>query len=505
MAATPTPRNARQVLARWSRALTVWGQYRSNGLLLDAAVVLMVLIAAGAVYSWRWLELFPLIEFREQSNFHLSLSWLWDQITLDGPNIWSVPYLFNSTVGDVCGIAIGCTNAILMAINLVSAALLYALVRRLAGWRVLSMAAAVLWLASLPVLDSLAWQATNLDKLSLLFVLVGMHIALSYYRRRYTLERCLVANGVLLLVVVLAHNCKPAAWVIVPGMLLLPVIGGGQRAWTWICYLLAPGAYAVIQAGYVLRSTAQDPFTLEHVYGGDPVGNVTLFAGYLTGSLSATVGGAVFLSALTIVVIVGLVRRVPHARAGAWAYIVFGGALAMPARTLHASAFYMLVPAAFLAILSALALLVAIELTGRRWVAVPVIGALVFVSVYSWNLATSRAAYGALQVQSHNFRASFPAIAAAVSRNRVRALLFVVPEDNFLAYRFAPRDVEQYIWGSKTDFDDRISLLGSQALRVRGLRRGETAVKFDAAMRLIAIDRGPIHPQQTITPRMNRA
>lgn len=159
---------------QWVRAIAVWTATRRNGLALDAAVVVVVLLA-GLAYSWRWLELFPLIEFRQQANFHLSFGWLWDQVTLDGPNIWSVPFYFNSRVGELCGTSVGCTNAFLIGINLVSAALLYALVRRLAPWRLLAAAVTAAWLIGLPVLDSVTWQATNLDKLGALFVLVGAH------------------------------------------------------------------------------------------------------------------------------------------------------------------------------------------------------------------------------------------------------------------------------------------------------------------------------------------
>lgn len=473
---------------QWVRAIAVWTATRRNGLALDAAVVLVVVLLAGLAYSWRWLELFPLIEFRQQANFHLSFGWLWDQVTLDGPNIWSVPFYFNARVGELCGTSVGCTNAFLIGINLGSAVLLYALVRRLAPWRLLAAAVTAAWLIGLPVLDSVTWQATNLDKLGVLFVLVGVHIALSFYRRGYSLERCLVANGLLLCVVVLAHNCKPAAWVIVPAMLLLPVMGGGQGAWTWIRYLLASATYAVIQGTEVLRRINADAFYSDHVSSGDVPANLRSYLGYLTGSLTATTASLVI---AVVLVVVGLVRRVAHARAALWALVIFGGALAVAARAAYPSVFYMMVPSALLALLTALVIVVAIELAGRRWALLPIVLAAVLGAGYGWNIAESRQAYSALEGQSATFRAALPAIASKVPRADTKQLILVMPAANYLAYKFAPEDVEQYIYGDKTEFDRRITRITDAEYNARGLRAGEFAAIFDIDSRLVDVIRGP--------------
>ncbi len=409
---------------------------------MDALILAFVLAVPGALYSWRWLELFPLIEFRQQINFGLPFSWFWDQITLDGPNIWATAFYFNSTLGRVCGTNIACLNSALLAVNLLSASLLYLLVRRFTISRLAAALAATLWLVSLPVLDTMAWQATNLDKLSALFVLLGLNVGISFYRRSASINRALIANAVLFVIVVLAHNAKPAAWVLVPLLVLMPIIGGGQRWLPWLGNLIAPALYAGFQSAHVLRLVAADEFYSAHVGSGDIPYNLRTYVGYLTGTLDATLAGLAAAVVGTGALAVVLWRRAPCARAALWLFLGGIGSLVIPARTGSPSVFYMTVAAALAVGFVALLSVAVWEATPRTWMPVVAGSALAVLAIYGVTVAHTQTAYDVVRTQSANFRAALPTIAREAPREGSSGLLLVVPDANLIAYRFAPGEVE---------------------------------------------------------------
>jgi len=474
-----------QPLVAYARAVPGW--------MRDAMLLVLVLGIPGVWYSSRWLGLFPLIEFRQQASWELPFSWLWDQITLDGPNIWSVPFYFNGVVGRICGASVPCTNTLLLSLNLITATLLYFLVRRLAPWRLLAAAASSIWLLSIPVLDSMSWQATNLDKLSALLVLVGVHVGLSFQRRSYSLERCLVGNGLLLVIVMLAQNCKPAAWVLVPALVLLVVIPGGQSPWTWWRYLLAPATYAVFQSVHVLQLIRADAFYTEHVSGGDIALNVRTDLAYLTGLSAPSTAAIVAAVALLTVVVIGLVRRAPHARAAGWAGIVLVGSLAIPSRAIYPSAFYLVVPAALFALLVALAVVVATEVLPARWRVIPIAVLMLLGMGYLGNISETRHQYDVLEVSSANFRAALPTIAAQAPRTRGWRLALVFDGENPVRYRFAPEAVERFIYGNDTSFDRRISAVAASQVDMAHPPPKTSYAVFDSQLHLERIIVGPAH------------
>ena len=77
-------------------------------------------VSVGLVWSWRWLDLFPLIEFRQQIEFNLPFKWLLENILLSGVNIWSIPFYFNTLLGQTCGTELYCLNGSILAIVIVT-------------------------------------------------------------------------------------------------------------------------------------------------------------------------------------------------------------------------------------------------------------------------------------------------------------------------------------------------------------------------------------------------
>ncbi len=453
----------------------------------DAVLLSVVLLIPGVWFSSQWLRLFPLVEFRQQAFFNLPFQWLWDQITFEGSNIWSVPFYFNSTLGHVCDTNVGCYNAALLSLNLITAVLVYTLVRRMVPWRLLAAFAATIFLLSVPVLDSLAWQATNLDKLSALLVMAGLHIGLSFYRRGFSRRACWWANGVLFVLVVLSQNSKSAAWVLVPMLFLLPVAGGGQRLRTWWRYLIAPTAYAIPQSIHVLQLIRNDAFYSAHVSDGDVPRNAQAYVSYLGGLLDPSPGVLIAATVAVGVIVVGLVRRAPHARVATWMLLGVVGSLVIPVRTVYPSPFYMVVPAALTAVLLVLVVALLLEMTPREMWLAPAVLALVAFGLYCMNVSSSEARYDLLESSSANYRAALPVIAAHVRRDQVKGLILALDASNSTAYRMAPDDVEQFIWGDKTAFNARVVTSPPTPLDVRHWPKDMAVATFDGQMHLTRV------------------
>jgi hypothetical protein len=114
------------------------------------------------------------------------------------------PLWSTAATGSVCGLNIPCLDAPNIAVILACTVLLYLLILRLLHNRWIAAGSACLWASSLVVLDSVAWQATVLDKLVTLFSLLALHAVISSVRWR----RTVLANVVVFVPVLLAYNCK---------------------------------------------------------------------------------------------------------------------------------------------------------------------------------------------------------------------------------------------------------------------------------------------------------
>ncbi len=220
--------------------------------------------------------------------------------------------------GTACGQNIECVNSFPIAFLLASGLLLFVLIFRLFGSRLLAMAASGIWFFSLPVFDAISWQATTYDKLCALFVLVDLNLALWFFHRHGTRVTISVANVLLLVPVVLAYNSKGSSFVLVPALVLLPLIGCSQGFWRWQRNLVLPIAYALAHNISAYALVQDDANYRRHVTSGQPWSNFKLFLAYLTGSyFGLRLVSVVMLLTAVVLVSVGVVRRLAPGRIGA--------------------------------------------------------------------------------------------------------------------------------------------------------------------------------------------
>ncbi len=317
--------------------------------------------------------------------------------------------------------------------------------------------------------------------------MAGLHIGLSFYRRGFSARACWWANGVLFVLVVLSQNSKPAAWVLVPMLFLLPVAGGGQRLRTWWRYLIAPTAYAVPQSIHVLQLIRNDAFYGAHVSGGDVPRNAQAYVSYLGGLLDPSPGVFIAATVAVGVIVVGIVRRAPHARVTTRMLLGVVGSLVIPIRTVYSSLFYMVLPAALTAVLLMLVVALLLEMMPREMWLAPVVLALVAFGLYCTNVSANQARYDGVEASSANYRAALPIIAAHVRRNQVKGLILGFGPSNSFASRMAPDDVEQFIWGNKTAFNAHIVMSPPTPLDARHWPKDMAVATFDGQMHLIRV------------------
>jgi hypothetical protein len=152
-------------------------------------------------------------------------------------------------------------------------------------------AAMVFLLFSTPILDSLTWQATILDKLCLFFSALATYIVTRLDLVDMRARKIAAVNLGVFAIVVAAYNSKESAFALAPSLLLLVVartIGSSLNMATLLegfrkgCKLLAlPLLYAVVHVGVVYQSLAFDAGQRAHDTGGNAAFNLYHFFVYL--------------------------------------------------------------------------------------------------------------------------------------------------------------------------------------------------------------------------------
>jgi hypothetical protein len=306
-------------LAR-SRALNAEAG-RNTKLIADVALSVSLLLIGGWFYGTRWLDLFPLNEFRNWISYRpMSVHDLLRQVALVRGRY--SPYasrgismfVVTQTAG-ACGLRAQCLNGPQIGLLLASVVLLYALIVRLLHRRILAVLVAVMWLFSLGVVDSIAWQATINDKLAVFFTLIGLHVALSFFERKNGKLGIVVANVVLLVVVVLAYNSKESAWILVPSLILLAIARLERLDWRSVgrelTLLALPASYVTYHYLRYRGSLALDPRWSLYVHGGNPWTNLQALVQYLANGESTSANGTLVIVAtivlLSVLAFIGLV------------------------------------------------------------------------------------------------------------------------------------------------------------------------------------------------------
>lgn len=396
---------------------------------IDVFYVSGIIAVFGVWPAFKWMKLFPLVEFRSKIYFDLSFNWLWRNWTFRGNNIWSSSFYFDSGVGRACGSNIVCLNSLPLLVNLFSVLALYAASMVFFRRRIIAASCSIFWLLSVPYLETLAWQALSLDKIAAFTTIVGSLIGFKYYKSEYTYSKMMTANVLLLLLVVVGYNAKPSAWVLVPGLWLIPIIGEGIRVAKWTQYLILPTIYGLINNFYVYKKVQADTYYKEHTSGGSPKLNLDKFVSYLFGGRAPNnVSKAIFFL-VVLLILVGILTRIRIARLGLWSLLIVLGGFAISARTIYGSAFYMLVSQAFFIWSISAAILVVSALANRIEISKFQIEAVLFIVISLLFVQKARETNKYYEVgiqQSKNFMGSFERIKIEVARSKQSHLKILI-------------------------------------------------------------------------------
>jgi hypothetical protein len=492
---------------------------------LDVAVGIAVFAIGFGIYSARWIDLFPLDEFRSwlflprgslgdlASHVALVRDQKYATYAARGVSMFAVKATANA-----CDLNTRCLNGSQIAMVAAAAVLLYTLVLRLVGRRAIAAGGAVLWLFSVPILDSVSWQATINDKLAALFVLAGLNVGLAFFRREPTLRTIVVGNCVLLVVVVLAYNSKESAWILVPSLALLALATMQRFDWRTArrvgAFLVLPAAYAVYHFVMYTRNTHQDDVWSGHIRDGDPWENLKAYTRILANGASApdsrvvtTIATVMLIVAVVAVVIAAaatLARRgwtgsslVP--RVALWAFGSMVVAFTIPIRTQFHDSWYMVVPAIFLYVVLAAGAAMATDARGRaprRLASAAAIFVLVALQVFSF-VATYRDVYARIPHQSTNFTRAIRQVGRVLPRDVHEPVVLVSADAATNAYHFLGgstwRDLYEYMFDTRhrsRAFEDRIVDMKRSTFDVTPRDPKSFYVVFDDGMRLERIEHG---------------
>jgi hypothetical protein len=468
-------------------------------------------LAGAWFYGVYWLDLFPLIEYR---------NWLWYPFEAGR----SIPELLRHLVAqegafarDVslfevqltalgCGLGYRCVNAVPLALLLVTDVLLYFLIRRLVGSRPLAFGAACLWVMSHPVVDAAAWQATNHDKVAVLLTVATLHVLLYFLKGPATPLRIVAGNLAIGSLVVLAYNSKEAAWALLPCGLLLglvafdrPTPGGFIRG--QLPYFVLPLLYAVHQNLRYFAFFQEDHAWKVHVTSGPPLRNTAAYLAFLANqpvfswfALQPT--GAV-VAATALAWRFGERRR---ARVACWAALACVLSAALVLRLQYPSGYHMVVPSVYLYLMGAAAFSSLLE--GNRtpaWRRAVALGLPAATAAYLlMHGVRAYPDYEMRRARSARFVATLPVVAKYVPVAGEAPIHLVTPDSRYDAYMFLgatdARDIYPYIYGdphADPAFEARFRDLPQSAYDVPGSRQADAYyVVFDDGMGIAEIDLG---------------
>lgn len=241
-----------------------WRDPKEQGLLLASMV-------PGAVfYLGLFVDLFPLIEFRDWIAWDISwgaVKRVLANMVLRNEGVFSrhVSLLYVNAAANLCGANLPCLNSLVMLPTILSAGLGTMLARQCGLSRFVSWSAVQFWFFSIPVFDAMTWQATIHDRLALMFALLALVVFHAVVRKDFlgskgaSTIRILLANMAILVPTMLAYNSKESAWFLGPALALLSF---KHKRVFWI---VGPAIYAVYHNIRYLISFHQDQNWSQHV------------------------------------------------------------------------------------------------------------------------------------------------------------------------------------------------------------------------------------------------
>jgi len=405
--------------------------------------------------------------------------------------MYSTAFYFDTWVGRACGTNITCLNAVPQVIHLITAIAIFVLGVMIFKSRLSASIVTGLWLISVPYLQTLAWQALDLDKIAALTTTLGALAGCYFYRKQYSARNVILSNISLLSLVIVGYNAKPSAWVLIPGLWVLPIIGNGIRLSVWYRYLIAPTIYGLLNNIVWYRAVQADDFYREHTSGGSPSKNIPQFIGYLHGSMYPTL-----ISKITFVIIIGVltlgaILKLPRCRFGIWCMLMTFGGMLISARTIYGSAFYMLVSQVFYCL--ALGAVIAESGTIARrygWL-VRSVASIILISVvliFQAGYQISNEMFSFVLVQSDNYRQSLEKIDKVFDDPTTHSLKLVMVIVEVMDYAYVDGGALQRFMPAGFPIDDaRVSYEDVSVFDSRPQAADTVYVVFDKDMNIANI------------------
>jgi len=486
-----------------------------EGWLCAAAAVLAPALLFGILF----LDLFPLVEFRDwvagaptwaSLADHLEHALLRDRL-FDR----DLAMVYVDLAALLGGTDIRALNALLLVPFAAACLVLYRLARRIGLPPCAGTAAAWLFAFSLPALDALSWQATCCDRLAALFSLLALDAALAFQLGPWSWRSLAGGNLLVLLWVFGALNSKLSALFLAPALALapwLPPDSSLRERLARLGLLAAPLAYAAFHLLRYFALLASDPATAAHVLGRSP-GEVAYLAklGQLLGFPPGREQTVVVLLAAALALLLlaprlrplirGTANEPATLRSRAVPWLAFGllAATGCTLFTRYASPYNQYLPRALLSLLAALGVVRAVESLApgrprRTGFAVAVLVAFAIVPFLRFGLPKALR----LGATSRNFTAAFGPIRAHVDPAADEPLeidLFGPPQRVYKFYTGSRRGLLRFIFGDPAvahlPWTEPVAALADLGAAGGRPPRGPRGYQlwFDSELRLLAIER----------------
>jgi hypothetical protein len=394
------------------------------------------LVLTSTVHGWLFGRFLPMSEFRDWIRW-TPVDWLGMlRLVVLREDSYTRHFSFwtSGTLGAITERDIVLLNTILIAMVIGSGLALYALLRSWRAPRPVASGAFLLWSASMPVLDTLCWQATIVDRLALLFALLGL-LAFSLGRTRaLSWQNIATTNILVTLPLIAAYNSKEVAWFLLPGLFVIAFLGGTgnfSSGWQQLRLLALPTLYVIFHHARALLDWLANYELHAHSLEGSPGSNISAYLTQLT--TLPTLPAQIVVACLLALAVISLACSFrgtddPLHRSIGVALLLFLGCFLLPQFAIGAVPFRMFEAMAFFACLVALVCWRLCELALRHFgsIAVSVTYGLLLATLSLTVFARAVPHYSEMRTHSDRLRSALPTLRQHIPGDAPSDIIFHV-------------------------------------------------------------------------------
>jgi hypothetical protein len=193
--------------------------------------------------------------------------------------------LFSAVDAHVCGFDARCINVSQALLLSAAAGILFLHLTQLLANRWVAALLALLWCLSLPALEGALWQATQLDKLAMLFSLLYLIVLFHFIRRsKATVIAYICSNLLLIILLFVAFKSKESSFFLVPATALVVLAEGVKGMLARSLFAILPVGYGIFYLQHYLCHIPPD--MQMHISAGDPVVDVSVLVLAMLGDAS---------------------------------------------------------------------------------------------------------------------------------------------------------------------------------------------------------------------------